>query len=381
MNPLDAYNRVIAALHRAMLDDAHWPAASALIDEAVGATGNALLIGDGSGDDTRVAFYARYLRGERQPDLEREYLQDYHPWDERVPRVRMLPDCRLTHITELYTERELKTSRSYNEFSPRTNSLDSLNVRLVVPDGSHLTWGVSDPLSPGGWRSEQLDLIAHILPHLRQFVLVRQALAAADALGAGLAGLLDNGAVGVIHLDRSGRPLAANALARAILARADGFSDHRGVLGAWLPAEDRRLQRLLARALPGFGGATPSGGSMTVSRRSRRTRLALHVCPVGGAQADFGGPRVAALLLIVDPAGRPRIDPAPVAATLGLTPAEARVAALLAEGGTVRDIAAATGYRESYVRSILKATYKKQGVSGQAGLVRLVLAADALPRS
>ena len=69
-----------------------------------------------------------------------------------------------------------------------------------------------------------------------------------------------------------------------------------------------------------------------------------------------------------------------MAATLGLTPSEARVAALLAEGVSVRDIAAATGYRETYVRSLLKGTYKKQGVSGQAALVRLVLAVDALPR-
>ena len=297
-----------------------------------------------------------------------------------MPRIRELPAGRLVHVPDLYTPQELKASIAYNEGLRRLGVQNGIGVRLDGPDGLRIFWAVGDPVGAAGWGSEQLDLIAHILPHVRQFVLVRQALAAADALGAGLAGLLDNGAVGVIHLDRSGRPLAANDLARAILARADGFSDHRGVLGVWLPAEDRRLQRLLARALPGFGGATPSGGSMTVSRRSRRTRLALHVCPVGGAQAGFGGPRVAALLLIVDPARRPRIDPGPVAATLGLTPSEGRVAALLAEGRSVRDIVTATGYRESYVRSQLKHAFKKQGVSGQAALVRLVLAADALPR-
>ena len=119
---------------------------------------------------------------------------------------------------------------------------------------------------------------------------------------------------------------------------------------------------------------------MTVSRRFRRTWLALHVTLVGGERADFGGRRVAALVLLVDPAGRPRIDPGPVAATLGLTPSEGRVAALLAEGRSVRGIVTATGYRESYVRSLLRQAFKKQGVSGQAALLRRVLAADALPR-
>ena len=89
---------------------------------------------------------------------------------------------------------------------------------------------------------------------------------------------------------------------------------------------------------------------------------------------------MAALVLVVDPASRRPVDPVWVAAVLGLTPAEGRVSALLAEGRSVREIAAAFRYRESYVRWLLKQVYRKQGVSGQAPLVRLVLAADALPR-
>ena len=60
MNPLDAFDRILAALHKATLDDAHWPAAAALIDEACGAAGNALVVGEWSGDDVRVCF-AQFL--------------------------------------------------------------------------------------------------------------------------------------------------------------------------------------------------------------------------------------------------------------------------------------------------------------------------------
>ena len=55
---------------------------------------------------------------------------------------------------------------------------------------------------------------------------------------------------GVIHLDRRGRIVEANDRARDILRRADGLSDQGGFLGAWLPADNANLQRLLARALP-----------------------------------------------------------------------------------------------------------------------------------
>ena len=56
------------------------------------------------------------------------------------------------------------------------------------------------------------------------------------------------------------------------------------------------------------------------------------------------------------------------------------MSALLAEGRSVREIAATTGYKESYVRWLLKQVYKKQGLSGQIALVQRVLAAYALPR-
>jgi len=119
---------------------------------------------------------------------------------------------------------------------------------------------------------------------------------------------------------------------------------------------------------------------MTIQRPSGRARLGLHVSPVGAAKADFGGRRVAALVLLVDPTRRPRIDAQRVAKTLGLTPSEGRMAALLAEGLKVREIAAATGWSENYVRWLVQSVYRKQGVSGQVALVRQVLAVDALPK-
>ena len=47
----------------------------------------------------------------------------------------------------------------------------------------------------------------------------------------------------------------------------------------------------------------------------------------------------AALVLVVDPEERPRIDPRLVAEVLGLTPAESELAVMLSQGKTVRDIA------------------------------------------
>ena len=161
--------------------------------------------------------------------------------------------------------------------------------------------------------------------------------------------------------DRGGRVLAANGLALEILRRGDGLVDRDGALDAWLPADRSRLRQLLRCALPDPWGEAPGGGSMTVQRPSGRSRLAVPV-------------------LLVDPARRSRIDAQCVAVTLGLTPSESRMAALLAEGLTVREIAAAADWSQDYVRWLTKQAYRKLGLQGQVGLVRHVLAVDTLPR-
>ena len=374
------FDRVLAALHRAALDEARWPAAAALIEEACGATGNLLTVGP-SGEAMRIDFHSCFLGGESREDVARMYVGAYYAGDEGMRRFRQMPVGRLFHTTDLYTEQELRTSPTYNEVHRRTNGDDGLVACVEDADGRRISWAVGNPTDRGGWRPGRIRSIGSLLPHIRQFVRVRQALVGAEALGAGLAGLLDSAGIGVLHLDRDGRVLAANAPSLDILRRGDGLRDADGVLRATLPADRGRLQRLLKRALPGAGNGPPAGGSMTLQRPRLRSRLELHVHPVATARADFGGRRAAALVLVVAPESRPRIDPARLSALLGLTPSEARVSALLAEGRPVREIAASTGYKQSYVRWLLKQVYGKQGVSGQVALVQRILTAYTLPRS
>ena len=122
----------------------------------------------------------------------------------------------------------------------------------------------------------------------------------------------------------------------------------------------------------------PSNGSTMVGRPRPLPPLALHVNPVGRPETDLRVWPVAALVLVADPATWTRIDPDVAAEALGLTGMESRVAVLLAEGMTVREIAAATGRGESTIRTHVKHMFGKHNLSRQAELVRLVLALGPL---
>ena len=372
MSDQDAFERILASLYEAMLDDALWPATSALIDEACGMVGNTLVIDEGPPDDVQTQFVGLYYRGQRREDWEREYMENYYSIDEHVPRFRQLPENRVVHITDLYTEQELKTSPVYNEAFLRGSAQDSLMVRLGVGDDSFISWSPLDPVTRGGWAAPQLALIKRLLPHIRQFVRVRRALISAEARGVSETTLLDNTRVGVIQLDQRGRIVEANDRARAILRHGDALTDRDGELRARQPTDHARLERLVAGALP-TAGAPAVSGSMTLHRASVLFPLVVHVKPVSVRQPDFGTPRVAALMLIVEPGRQSRLDLSLVSETLGLTPAESQVAIWLAQGQTVREIAVATGRTEAAIHYHLHQIYQKRGIARQADLIRLVL--------
>ena len=174
MTQQDALEQIIASLNEAMLDDAHWPATSALIDEACGAEGNMLVFGDEPHRDDIEIFLARLCyRGVRDRKGEREYFRIYHRVDERLPRLRRLPDSQVVPIADLFTEEELKTSATYNEVMARGHYQKGLNVRLDGPADSRIVFAMADPVEQGDWSSDQIEMVRRILPHLRQYVRVR----------------------------------------------------------------------------------------------------------------------------------------------------------------------------------------------------------------
>ena len=274
------------------------------------------------------------------------------------------------------TDEELKTSPVYNVALRNGHAQNSLNVRLDGPNGSGIVWTIDDPVDANGWSSAQTGLIRNLLPHIRQYVSVRQALAGAGALGASLAGMLDTtGPARRARAHRGGERRRPGRAANGRRAVRQG-----GGLYARSPADDADLQGLLTRALPTCGGAGASG-SMTVRRSAGLPPLVLHVNPVGRRETDVPVWPVAALVLVVDPTRRTRIDPDLAAAGLGLTRMESRVAVLLAEGRSVREVAAATGRRESTIRWHLRHICGKHGISRQAELVGLVLSLAGAPDS
>ncbi len=377
MTAQDRFDRAVASLYGAALTDAAWAPAAGAINDLIGVTGHGVTFADPCQSDPEIFLNRFFVGPERRGDLEHLYFCDYYWRDEAIPRLYELGDGELAYRSTLYTDREKETSAAYNEFRRIAKSQDGLFVALDGLDGCGVVWSIGDSTERGGWGQDQIRTIRRLGPHLRQFARVHRAVADARALGASLAKLLDNRRSGVIQLDRRGRILEANDLARALLARRDGLCDDGRMLSAGTRAEDAELQGLLERALPAYG-AQGSGGSMKITRGKAGTPLVLEIHPLRKTGADSRSWEVGALVLIVDPIARPRVDPRLPAMVWGLTPTESRVAVALATGQTAAGVAGELGCAEGTVRTHVKRVYRKLGVRKQTELVRRVLSLEAL---
>ena len=379
MTEQDTFERTLELLYEAALTTGKWVSAAASINDVIQTNGHSLSYGSPSPRGHPEVHLSRFFVGpERRDDYEELYFRDYYWRDEAIPRLQGLRYQEVAYRSDLYTEREKKTSVVYNEFRCTSGTQNGLYLGLDGLDGGAVVLSLGNSIEGGGWGHRQIRTIKRLAPHLRQFARVRHAMANAGALGSSLSALLENGRSGFIWLNRRGGILEANDGARKILLERDGLHDEGGRLVARMPGEDDDLNRLLARVLSPFG-AHVGGGSMKITRIKTPTPLVLEVCPVRTSAVDFAGD-VAALVLLIDPAARPRIEPAFVSKVLGLSPAESRVAVDLAAGQTVAGIALELGCAESTVRTHVKRVYRKLGVHKQTELVRRIMSLEALTR-
>lgn len=367
-------NEAIDAIYGAAVLPEQWPTALDAIAACFDSVGTALLLNWSGGSISTIV----------SPSLAaaaRDYEEGAWKLDFYVPRALQ---ATIHNPTACFTDRHLGTLDEigkhdfYTKFRHPHGLGPFLGTQLLPQSNIVAILTVQGRLSRETFSDEEIRLYQIIARHAERALTLTVRLIDAETRAEALADALSRMSCGVFGLDKDGAITFTNAAAERLFTRS-------------LTVENGRLiiegpgQRQLEAALCASGDsgrqadAQPPVRPIVLTGVSDVERVVLYVLPIGSElpweiQESFASSRLL-VLAIPQPGDRP--DPALIRDVLGLTQGEARVAALVGEGKSLKQAATVLGITEESVRTVLKRVFVKTNTSRQseltAMLARLVL--------
>ena len=267
---------------------------------------------------------------------------------------------------QLVGEAELLGSPFYERFG-RAHGVISGLCSVVGADGPLRMVVSINRRSDQRFGEDESQLLQSLYPHFRNSFQIRRAVMHQLNVGRAAIATLNrmksatfvcDGDSNVLHVNDAGQQLAPTLL-----------KGNRLVFGN--ASDTNRLRGAIVSAAQAVQSGTAADIRMTVADASGITRT-LVVAPVHQEAIRLVEPMVAVLI------SSPEVSQAALERTaqiFRLTPVEVRAAAILIDGGSVRDIATALGVTYESARTYVKRLLSKAGVRRQAELVKTLLTA------
>lgn len=179
--------------------------------------------------------------------------------------------------------------------------------------------------------------------------------------------------------DAHGKVCVFNRLAKRLFGLGEGVFLEEGVLQC--PGARRQLASALSEATQAADRHTPSHARVVhVQRPGEASTLTLLVYPIAEHIAGPAQPEALVVFGYSEAAARPSASF--LSELYGLTPQEAKVASLLAQGQSTAGIAARLRVTRETIKSHLRSLFSKTDTNGQVELVAKVLGnLGRLPRT
>ncbi len=306
-----------------------------------------------------------------------EYRAHYWREDPKLTFTRRNPGLPLYHDFQCMTEAEMDRNGFYR-WQDRVGGLRyCFGASAPIDRDAAGQFAVHWSRSHGPPQRDEADMFVRCAAHVQAAMAANRRLAHLPWRDEAAWSALDVLPQGLLVLDAERRVLAANRMAETILAAGDGLIVDDGVLCAARAAEDRELQHHLGRAVGTSSTVTLAGGVVALPRPSGARPYGLLITPFVGPRPRFASRQPAVIVTVTDPEREVEPSADMLRRLFGLTPTEAALAALLASGRSVDEVADELAMAKATARVHLRSIFKKMRVNRQSELVKLVLDSPA----
>lgn len=275
---------------------------------------------------------------------------------------------------------KLRRSRFWNEWMAPQDMYRGLGDKILTTDRSFWYLGVHRGRQQPGFDAHDVELMRLVASHLARATEIFRRFDSARMLSAAHANL----PFGVMIVDVGLHVLDLNPAAELIVARAGSpLRLRQGVLSTGDNRSRAALQQLVANACKVQRGVAPGPGGDLMVRGSHGEEVgldvALSIAPLPNASL-FPHKAQAIIYLCEVTLDLPDPFEDQVRQLFDLTPAEARLAAALASGLSLKTAALRQGIRFSTARSYLEGIFRKTRTRQQSQLVALLKTAQPVIR-
>jgi len=364
------YDEIVRGLYRAASGATTWSEVCTLIARILGVTAFQIIGVDRQTGAIRFSWDGGTLPGE----VMFEYFTRYHQINPRIKYGISAPPSTWIHDHETFDDETFRNHPFYRDFVDTYGIRNSSGYKLIENDELVVFFSAHPHKSRPPLSLAETSALERLGSHISESVLMHQRLqgGAADTLVA--AAMLDAIDQPILLIDDSRTVHHANLSAKQILKSSESISLKNGLLHLTDPADSNRLSFAL-RAIGLVGEVNDRGlrsrAAMRVGVKHRPPEFVLVAVAVrpeltGGV---FGHFRRAIVLL--HPLDNPRkIDSLVIGHAFGLTPAESAVAAALANGASVKELARQRCVSIATIRTQVRQVLVKVGANRQSDLAQ-----------
>jgi len=360
---------LIESIYAASLDRRQWPSAIANIARAVGGQGGVLNCTNYATQETQFWGVVGY---------EEKYLSAYSKYFISIDPYRNFfennPLGTLQLAPRFKDFKPITAGEFHLDFMLPQDKVYVVGATLARDDDVTVKFTIHRSRKAGDFGQKDLRLLSSVLPHLSQSARVQLMLTTSATHTSMALASLDQVRAGVFLINSLGKVLHINREAEKLLTSGELVIHQQRLSCAGSDATARLNQLIASAARPALNGKIQDGSMLTLKAASGNGDLELRVAPLVWQErlAEFPlslrstavfASRVGALLLPWQK----------VAALYHLSPAEAKLAVILAEGRSPEQAAERLQVSINTVRSQLKSVFAKTSTSRQSELVANLL--------
>lgn len=291
-------------------------------------------------------------------------------WIALDPFQHIDPD-RATLLDELDDQSAIEESTFYQDLIEPTGIRYILAINIAAEGADlMLKLRIARHRDKGNFSRDDLDVVNSFVDHFKLALKFLDQMAIKQIERNAFADAINQFMLGTLILDRDGKIVASNRVARDTIDQHQSLSSHQGAL----VLSDKQANAQLYEALKTIGGEPAESAipvTITIDPGTGKA-LGLMIRAVRREDMQTHPVHAHAVVFISDPRGTPEISADTLRELFGFTGSESRVAAYLANGHSLNEAAEALSISINTAKSHARNIYEKTGVNKQTKFIQLI---------